>query len=115
MRRATLSDPPRFALAEQAKGRITLKADTGAVAHIFVLEDDIVRLFVHSRIMAAGQNQLINTQATQFRQVTHPVLIVHDAPQSLNEGKACRWPGEPCRRKCLLVQQASSAWIFSSP
>jgi alpha-glucosidase len=46
MRRATLSNPPRFDLIEQAKGRITLKADTGAVAHIFVLEDDIVRLLL---------------------------------------------------------------------
>ncbi len=46
MRRATLSNPPLFALAERAKGRLTLIADTGAVAHVFVLEDDIVRLLL---------------------------------------------------------------------
>ncbi|MDO7843516.1 glycoside hydrolase family 31 protein [Sphingomonas immobilis] len=46
MRRATLSAPPVFEIAEQVRGRITLKADTGAVAHIFVLEDDIVRLLL---------------------------------------------------------------------
>ncbi len=46
MRRATLSDPPRFAVAERAPGRVTLAADTGAVAHLFVLEDDIVRLLL---------------------------------------------------------------------
>lgn len=46
MRRATLSNPPLFALTEQAVGRVTLTADTGAVAHVFVLEDDILRLLV---------------------------------------------------------------------
>lgn len=46
MRRATISDPPRFALSERAHGRVTLSADTGAVAHLFVLEDDIVRLLL---------------------------------------------------------------------
>jgi alpha-glucosidase len=45
-RRATLSNPPRFTLAEQAPGRLTLTADSGAAAHVFVLEEDIVRLLV---------------------------------------------------------------------
>ena len=46
MRRATLSQPPVFALAELVPGRVTLVADTGALAHIFVLEQDIVRLLL---------------------------------------------------------------------
>jgi alpha-glucosidase len=46
MRRATLSDPPRFLVIERAPGRVTLAADTGAVAHLFVLEEDIVRLLL---------------------------------------------------------------------
>lgn len=46
MRRATLSNPPLFALTDRAAGRITLTADTGAVAHLFVLEEDIVRLLL---------------------------------------------------------------------
>jgi len=46
MRRAVLSDPPLFALTERVPGRLTLTADTGAVAHLFVLEDDIVRLLL---------------------------------------------------------------------
>ncbi|WP_302480250.1 TIM-barrel domain-containing protein, partial [Sphingomonas bacterium] len=46
MRRATLSNPPRFTMTERAHGRVTLTADTGAVAHVFVLEDDIVRLLL---------------------------------------------------------------------
>ena len=46
MRRATLSAPPVFAVGEQVPGRVTLTSDTGAVAHVFVLEDDIVRLLM---------------------------------------------------------------------
>ncbi len=46
MRRATLSAPPLFGVAERAPGRVTLTSDTGAVAHVFVLEDDIVRLLL---------------------------------------------------------------------
>lgn len=45
-RRATLSNPPRFVLTEQAPGRLTLTADTGAIAHLFVLEEDIARLLL---------------------------------------------------------------------
>lgn len=46
MRRAILSDPPRFALTGRAPGRVTLTAHTGAVAHLFVLEEDIARLLL---------------------------------------------------------------------
>lgn len=46
MRRATLSNPPRFALTGRVAGRVTLTADTGAVAHLFVAEEDVVRLLV---------------------------------------------------------------------
>ena len=46
MRRATLSRPPVFALSARAPGRVTLTADTGAVAHVFVLEDDVMRLLL---------------------------------------------------------------------
>ena len=46
MRRATLSNPPRFAVTGEGQGRIMLESDTGAVAHLFVLEDDIVRLLL---------------------------------------------------------------------
>jgi alpha-glucosidase len=46
MRRATLSNPPLFALSDRATGCVTLTADTGAVAHVFVLEDDVMRLLL---------------------------------------------------------------------
>lgn len=46
MRRATLSNPPLFRITERARGRLTLTADTGAVAHLFVLEEDVARLLL---------------------------------------------------------------------
>jgi alpha-glucosidase len=46
MKRATLSNPPLFALTERARGHLTLTADTGAVAHLFILEEDIARLLL---------------------------------------------------------------------
>src|SRR3954468_19730295 len=46
LRRATLSNPPLFALTEQVRGRMTLTSDTGAVAHLFFLEEDIARLLL---------------------------------------------------------------------
>ncbi len=45
-RRATLDQPPVFALVGQTRGRITLKSDTGALVHIFVLEAGLMRLMV---------------------------------------------------------------------
>jgi alpha-glucosidase len=46
MKRASLSNPPLFALTEQGLGRLTLTADTGAVAHLFLLEEDVARLLL---------------------------------------------------------------------
>ena len=43
---ARLSAPPRFALAEREGARVTLRAGNGAVAHVFVLEDDVMRLLL---------------------------------------------------------------------
>jgi alpha-glucosidase len=46
MRRATLSRPPVFDLAARAGPMVTLASDTGAAARIFVMEEDIVRLWL---------------------------------------------------------------------
>jgi alpha-glucosidase len=43
---ASVADPPLFRLAAQAPGHLTLEAEGGAVVHIFVLEDDIIRVMV---------------------------------------------------------------------
>ena len=50
-RRATLSAPPRFSLGERDGPRITLISDTKAVAHLFVLEEDVIRIL----LLAEGQ------------------------------------------------------------
>ena len=46
MRPATLDHPPVFHLAERDGARLTFASDTGALAHVFVLEEDVVRLMV---------------------------------------------------------------------
>ncbi|PIC01101.1 TIM-barrel domain-containing protein [Caulobacter sp. X] len=46
MRKASLAKPPLFALAEREGPRVTLRADTGAVAHVFVLEEDVIRVLL---------------------------------------------------------------------
>lgn len=46
MRKANLAQPPIFALAERDGPRVTLRADTGAVAHVFVLEEDVIRVLL---------------------------------------------------------------------
>src|ERR1700722_5294749 len=46
MRPATLDHPPLFRLAGQDGARLTLESDTGALAYVFVLEQDLVRLLV---------------------------------------------------------------------
>ena len=46
MRRATLDHPPLFRLSGRDGAHLTLASDTGAVAHLFILEDDLVRLMV---------------------------------------------------------------------
>ncbi len=46
MRRAAFEHPPVFRLADQDGAHLTLESDTGAVAHVWVLEPDVVRLMV---------------------------------------------------------------------
>jgi alpha-glucosidase len=43
---ASLNKPPLFSLAEQSDNRLTLKSTDGHTAHIFTLEDDIIRVMV---------------------------------------------------------------------
>ena len=46
MRKPSLANPPRFSLAERDGPRVTLHADTGAVAHVFAAEEDIIRVLL---------------------------------------------------------------------
>jgi hypothetical protein len=43
---ANLANPPVFAVSAQARGTVTLTADTGAIAHVFVVEEDIIRVLL---------------------------------------------------------------------
>jgi len=43
---ASLASPPVFSISKEERGRITLSSSDGAVAELFVLEDDIVRVAV---------------------------------------------------------------------
>jgi alpha-glucosidase len=42
----SLANPPQFAVTREERGHITLSEVLGAVVHIFVLEDDVVRVAV---------------------------------------------------------------------
>jgi len=46
MRRATLEAPPLFHIAKASGGHIVLASDTTAQVHLFVLEEDIIRVLV---------------------------------------------------------------------
>src|SRR5258708_21328279 len=46
MRHPTLDRPPLFQLDQASGGHVVLSSDCAAVAHVFVLEEDIVRLLV---------------------------------------------------------------------
>lgn len=46
MRSATLSQPPVFSVTQRHGPHLTLTSDCAAVAHIFVLEEDIVRVLL---------------------------------------------------------------------
>ena len=45
-RPATIDHPPVFHIAAHEAERITFASDTGAMAHVFVLEDDLVRVLM---------------------------------------------------------------------
>jgi alpha-glucosidase len=45
-RRARLSAPPVFSMAGQQPGIVTLASDTGAIAHVFVAEADVMRVLL---------------------------------------------------------------------
>ena len=115
MRRATLDRPPLFHLAERQGARLTLASDTGAVAHVFVLEEDVVRLavlpqgrFRHPRswTLAAGADDVASEGRDRFDPEGFgcPEFALHDRqPGRLTvetaglrlqiglENLACRW------------------------
>lgn len=122
MRKASLARPPRFALAERDGPRVTLRADTGAVAHLFVLEEDVVRVLLltsgavtspPSWAVAPGQEDIAEPgrdrmdvagfSAPDFTlEETDAHLVISTARLRLEyalEGGFCRWS-----------QQVAGAW-----
>ncbi|MGN8000720.1 glycoside hydrolase family 31 protein [Sphingomonas sp. 22176] len=123
MRRATLSNPPRFSLAEEGQGRITLKSDTGAVAHLFVLEQDMVRLLLlatgavtcpPSWAIAPGQEDIAEPgrdrmDVTGF---TCPdYRLSHDAEQLVLETDRIRLTARLHGLHCRWEQRDGDAWV----
>lgn len=46
MRTATLDNPPLFRVTDEQRGYVVLASDTGAVAHLFIAEIDVMRLLL---------------------------------------------------------------------
>ncbi len=123
MRRATLSNPPRFALAGEGQGRITLESDTGAVAHLFVLEDDIVRLLLlangtvtspPSWAIAPGQSDIDEPGRDRLdvSGFTCPTYrLRHDAEQLVLETADIRLTVRLHGLHCRWEQRAGEAWV----
>ena len=94
MRRATLSNPPRFAFVERTRGRVAFASDTGSVAYLFVLEDDIIRLLLlaggrvtspPSWAIAPGQEDIAEPGRDRMdvRGFTCPAFAIEEAPGTL--------------------------------
>ncbi|WP_294332233.1 glycoside hydrolase family 31 protein [uncultured Sphingomonas sp.] len=123
MRRATLSNPPRFALAGEGQGRITLESDTGAVAHLFVLEDDIVRLLLlangtvtspPSWAIAPGQSDIDEPGRDRLdvSGFTCPAYrLTRDAEQLVLETARIRLTARLHGLHCRWEQRDGDAWV----
>ncbi|MET3723768.1 glycoside hydrolase family 31 protein [Sphingomonas trueperi] len=124
MRRATLSNPPRFTVAEEGQGRITLESDTGAVAHLFVLEPDMVRLLLlatgavtspPSWAIAPGQEDIAEPGRGRMdvSGFTCPAYrLSHDAEQLVLESDRIRLTARLHGLHCRWEQRDGDDWVL---
>lgn len=123
MRRATLSNPPRFTVAGEGQGRITLESDTGAVAHLFVLEQDLVRMLLlangtvtspPSWAIAPGQEDIAEPGRDRMdvSGFTCPTYrLSHDAEQLVLETDRIRLTARLHGLHCRWEQRDGDAWV----
>jgi alpha-glucosidase len=87
-------NPPEFTLAENAGNRLTLRSPAGHVAHVFVLEQDIIRVMVlpegalrsrRSWAVAPGQEDVLSEGRDKFdlSGFSCPAFSLEDTPEGL--------------------------------
>ena len=122
MRKPSLAHPPRFTLAGHDGARVTLAADTGALAHVFVLEEDMIRVLMlptgkitsaPSWAIAPGQSDIAEPGRDRMsvEGFANPAFTLTESDSHITiattrlmveitrEGFVCRWS-----------QQADGAW-----
>jgi len=119
----TLANPPLFRLIGTEPGHLMLTADDGAAIHLFVLEDDIVRVLVlpngaarqpKTWAIAPGADDVAAEGRDRFdlSGFTLPAFDLHQDDQTLRiETAAVRLTIRLAGFSCSWEQRGSEAWL----